>query len=106
MPFLNLEDIEERELFPGCRGRFIHTENMTFVFWNITAKAPLPEHTHPHEQVVNMLDGEFSLTVAGETKILKPGDIVVIPGNVVHSGMAHTNCRILDVFHPVREDYR
>jgi quercetin dioxygenase-like cupin family protein len=37
---------------------------------------------------------------------LTPGKVVVIGSNVPHSGKAITDCRILDVFQPVREDYR
>jgi hypothetical protein len=29
-----------------------------------------------------------------------------VPPNVTHSGHAVTECRIIDVFHPVRDDYR
>jgi hypothetical protein len=29
-----------------------------------------------------------------------------IPSNTMHSGLAITNCFILDVFTPLREDYR
>ena len=32
--------------------------------------------------------------------------VLVIPGDVPHSGRSHTHCKILDVFSPVREEYR
>ncbi len=106
MAFENLENIEEKELVPGFRVRFVHSDTMTFAYWNIDAGAELPAHSHPHEQVANPLEGEFELTVGGEPRVIGVGDVVVIPGNVLHSGKAVTDCRILDVFHPVREDYR
>lgn len=105
-PFIEPDDLEEREPLPGCKGRFLHTDNMTVVYWQMEAGAPLPEHAHPHEQIVNMIAGEYELTVDGDTRLLTPGSVVVIPSNVVHSGRARTDCRIIDVFHPVREDYR
>jgi quercetin dioxygenase-like cupin family protein len=106
MSFINLNDLEEKELVPGFKVRFVHTPNMTFAYWTIKAGASLPEHSHPHEQVLaTMMEGEFELTVGGEAKIFKPGDVAVIPPNAPHSGKAVTDCRILDVFHPVREDY-
>ena len=106
MPFIRLSDIEEKEMIPGFSVRFIHTENMTFAYFTIKAGAALSEHAHPHEQVTNITAGELELTVDGEAKILRPGDVAVIPPNAPHSGKAMTDCRVTDVFYPVREDYR
>lgn len=102
----HLSEIETRELVPGHHGRFIHSEHTTHVYWTIHADAVLPEHSHPHEQIVNMLEGTYELVVDGETHVLNAGEVLVIPGNAVHSGTARTDCRILDVFSPVREEYR
>jgi len=101
-----ISEIKSREVFPGFKGKFIHTKNMTFAFWEIQKGAALPEHLHTHEQVVNMLTGEFELTVRGVAHRLKPGMIFAIPSNEPHSGRAITECSILDVFSPVREDYK
>jgi quercetin dioxygenase-like cupin family protein len=105
MAFIELSDLEEKELIPGYRVRFVHTENMTFAYWTVSAGASLPDHSHPHEQVVTLIEGEFKLTVDGVPKIMTPGHVAVIPGNIPHRGTAITDCRILDVFYPVREDY-
>ena len=102
----NLTAISEREVFPGFHGRFIHSDGMTFAWWRIDEGAAVPEHDHPHEQVVNVLEGELSLTGAGEEHILAAGDVVAIPGGVRHSARAIGPARVLDVFSPVREDYR
>lgn len=101
-----LEEIEVREPVQGFRVRFVHSENMTFAYWDIAEGAELPEHGHVHEQVAHMLSGEFELTVEGETMTLRPGTVVVIPSEARHSGRAVTACRIMDAFHPVREDYK
>jgi len=106
MRYQHLAKIEERELLPGLRVRFVHSESMTLAYWNISAGADLPSHDHPHEQVVNVIEGSFELTVGKETRELGPGDVVVIPSGISHGGKARTACRIIDVFHPVREDYR
>jgi quercetin dioxygenase-like cupin family protein len=106
MYFQNLNDITEREIVPGYRARFVHAEKMTLAYWEVEAGAALPEHSHPHEQIANVLEGEFELTVAGESRILVPGQVAVIPGDVPHSGRAVTDCRLLDAFQPAREDYR
>ena len=106
MDYRSLEDIEVREVAPGAKARFVHSENMTFAYWNIEPGAGVPEHSHPHEQVVNVMDGELELTVDGVTKRLGPGSVVVLPPHIVHSGEAITDSFLLDVFCPVREDYR
>lgn len=106
MGFLNLNDLDVKKPFPGSELRLVHTGNMTFAYWSFEPGVDLPEHSHPHEQVANCLAGRFELTVDGETRELAPGDIVVVPPNVLHSGRSVTECRFLDVFHPVREDLK
>jgi len=106
MENLNLDHIEAREILPGYKGKFIHSDNMTLVYWDIEANAPFKEHSHKQEQIVNLLDGEFILTVEGEELKLKAGSVVTIPSNVKHSGLAITKCKMLDAFYPVRDDYK
>jgi quercetin dioxygenase-like cupin family protein len=95
-----------REIIPGFRGRFAHSERMTFVLWEIDAGAVLPRHDHPHEQVIHVLEGQFEVEAGGRTAVLGPGSVHPIAPGVPHSGRALTACRILDAFAPVRDDYR
>jgi len=73
----NVDDIKGKEIVPGFHGKFIHSENMTVAYWDITAGSPLPEHTHHHEQVVNVIEGTLELTVEGETHVLRSGSVPV-----------------------------
>ena len=79
---------------------------MTVVQWTVAAGATLPEHAHPHEQVSHILEGEFEMTIDGRSERLGPGTLAIVPPNVTHSGRAITECRIIDIFHPVRDVYR
>lgn len=106
MPFFDCTTLPQRVVVPGYRARFLHGEQMTVAYWDVDAGAALPEHAHVHEQIAHVLSGEFELTVAGEPRVLTSGTVAVIPSGVRHSGRAVTDCRLLDVFHPVREDYR
>jgi quercetin dioxygenase-like cupin family protein len=99
------DKIPEKTIIPGCHARFIHSANMTFALWTIDKDALLPTHNHPHEQVMYLLKGEFEFTLDNVTGIVKAGNVAVIPSNTSHSGKAITECQILDVFYPLREDY-
>jgi quercetin dioxygenase-like cupin family protein len=106
MALVSLEALPEREIFPGFRARLVHSDRTSQSWVEADAGASFPEHRHPHEQVVNVLLGELELVVGGTRHRLTPGQVFVIPPDVPHSGRAVTACRVLDVFAPVREDYR
>ena len=103
---MKLTDLEEKVLVPGTSVRFVHSDRMTVAHWHFEPGTPLPEHSHPHEQICNVLEGDFELTLEGEPIRLSGGDYLVIPPDAVHSGRSITECRIIDVFCPVRDDYR
>ncbi|NPV50906.1 MAG: cupin domain-containing protein [Candidatus Methanofastidiosum sp.] len=105
MYFKNLNDIEEIEIMPKIKVRFIHSNSMTFAYWNIEAGAIFPAHSHLHEQVATIIDGEFEFKVGDEKKLMKKGDVALVQPNIIHSGIAKTKCNIIDVFYPIREDY-
>jgi quercetin dioxygenase-like cupin family protein len=56
--------------------------------------------------VTHILEGQLEMTIGGEKMLLTAGTVHVIPGNVPHSAYAVSNCRVLDAFSPVRDDYR
>ena len=103
---VDLKDIAPKNLIPGFSGKFVHTDQVTLAFWDVEEGAQLPVHAHVHEQTTYVLEGKFELIVDGEVRVYEPGLVAVIPSNVVHSGTALTNCKLLDVFSPVREEYR
>lgn len=106
MPFHTLTDLDPREIIAGFHGRFVHTENLTFSYWEIEDGATLPEHAHPHEQITILIEGRLEMTLDGVTQVLEPGQIAVIPGETPHAAQALMPCRVVDVFYPVRDDYR
>ncbi len=104
--FSSFSDIQVKEIAPGFFSRLIHTENNTINFIEVKAGSAIPLHSHPHEQSSFVLEGSFEMTVDGVPHILNSSNFVVIPGGVIHGGHAITDCRLIDVFSPVREDYR
>ncbi|NHJ49602.1 MAG: cupin domain-containing protein [Asgard group archaeon] len=106
MSFEDLDKIESKELVPGFFGKFIHSDNMTIAYWKIKAGSTAPVHKHVHEQIAIVIEGEFEFILDKETKLLTPGTSVIIPSNVQHGGTAKTDCYLIDIFHPVREDFK
>ncbi|MGE4267758.1 MAG: cupin domain-containing protein [Deferribacterales bacterium] len=105
MSFIDTEKLE-KEMFNGAKARFVHSDNMTMSLWRFEPGSELPEHSHPHEQMTKLINGVFELTVGDEVKVLTHSDVAMIPSGVSHKGRAITQCELLDVFYPVREDYR
>nr|WP_299338022.1 cupin domain-containing protein [Allomuricauda sp.] len=103
---MNLSEISPKEIMPGYHGKMIHSDVMTWAFWDVEEGAAVPEHHHVHEQIMHVVEGKFEFTVGGKTDIYEPGDVVVIPSNVPHGGKALTPCKLMDVFSPAREEYK
>jgi quercetin dioxygenase-like cupin family protein len=73
----------------------------------LAPNALLPEHSHPHEQLGVVLRGELQMLFAGAPHVLKEMDAYTLPGGVVHEARAGAQgALVLDVFQPVREDFR
>ena len=106
MAFFEVKDLPQKEVVAGYFGRTIHTGTLTFMYWTVTKGAVMPLHSHVHEQIAHVLKGKFELMVDGETRILEPGTVAVIPSHIQHGGRALTDCELLDVFNPEREDYK
>ena len=101
-----ISEIPERELAKGIRGRYFHTNSTTIGYVDIDKGAILPAHSHIHEQTTQIMEGQLEMTIGGVTQVLEPGVITLIPSNVVHSAKALTDCKVVDIFSPVREDYK
>jgi quercetin dioxygenase-like cupin family protein len=55
----------------------------------------LSEHTAPFDAMVQILDGEAEVTVAGKLFHLKTGEIVILPANKRHALKAPTKFKMI-----------
>ena len=95
------------DIFPGVHIRTTAGAGMMLSVVTFTPNAVVAMHSHPHEQMGIMISGTAEFTVGGITRTLGPGDIWRIPGGVPHKVVGGDGPAVaLDVFHPVREDYR
>lgn len=104
--FRNFSDIAVKEIAHGFFSKLIHTDTNTYNFIDVKAGCSVPYHQHVHEQSSFVIEGIFEFNIDGDIRQLDTGTFVIIPSNVWHSGKAITDCRLLDIFSPVRQDYR
>lgn len=101
------DECARHTIFPGVTIRTCAAERMMLSYVEIAPRAVVEEHSHPHEQVGMVLEGQARFVVGGEERVLGKGDWYRIPGNVPHRVVALNEPVVaLDIFHPVREDYR
>ena len=105
--FLSRSDYSQHTIFPGVEIHTAAGEKMMLSLVEFAPRAVVQPHSHPHEQMGMLLEGELTFTIDGQTRTLQPGEMWRIPGGVVHSAVAgDAPVKALDVFHPIREDYR
>jgi quercetin dioxygenase-like cupin family protein len=70
------------------------------------ASEPDPPHTHPHEQISYVAEGEVYFFIEDRKHHLRAGDLFTVPGNVPHCVQLLTDkVRLVDTFTPIREDF-
>ncbi len=107
MYFLDIESRSMMELAPGVHARTFWGDQMLMSLVDLEPGAEVPEHSHPHEQVGVVLEGDLELEIDGEVRLMRPGAMYIIPGGTTHRARAvGGGVRVMDVFHPVREEYR
>ncbi len=86
----------------GLRG-----ERMMMVLNSTLPGHTVPIHSHPHEQIGIVYDGEAVLRIGGEERHVKKGDLYSIPAGVPHGDttVGDEPFVMLDIFYPVREDF-
>jgi quercetin dioxygenase-like cupin family protein len=94
------------QAFPGVVRRTLGSgERLTLVEIRIGEGHEVPEHTHPHEQAGQVLEGRVRFRIGGQELELQRGDSYVIPGGLEHHVVALEAARLIEAFAPVREDF-
>ena len=107
MYFYNPDDRQVKELVPGINAKTFWADKMLAAVVDLDPNVHLPRHSHPHEQLGIVIEGQIEFIVADEKQILGPGEIYVIPGGVEHEARTFDHpVKVMDVFSPVREEYK
>ncbi|MBW2057175.1 MAG: cupin domain-containing protein [Deltaproteobacteria bacterium] len=107
MAFFSIDDLRSRNIAEGVEIKAFSGEKMMAVFFSMEPGAVMAEHSHPHEQMGVVLEGELELTIGGERRVVRKGDGYYVPSGVSHGGRVFDSpVRVADFFAPPREDYR
>jgi quercetin dioxygenase-like cupin family protein len=55
----------------------------------------LSEHTAPFDALVQILDGEAKIFISGRSRVLKNGEMIILPANKPHALMAVKKFKML-----------
>jgi quercetin dioxygenase-like cupin family protein len=101
-----IKDIPPKKLAPGITGYYAHGEKETFGYVELDKGSSVPLHHHINEQITYIIEGQLDMIIGGVACSLTAGMYHVIPSNMPHSAIAITDCKLIDAFSPVREDYK
>ena len=74
--------------YSTAHGACVEGDRMIVGLMRMPAGTGAEAHSHPNEQWIYILEGTFKGEVGGEPFEAKPGSVLYIPSNVVHSGKA------------------
>jgi quercetin dioxygenase-like cupin family protein len=105
-PFRTWNGVERFELFPGVQLHAIGGEQVLLCRVTYDPGFGVGPHSHGHtEQVMYVLEGDMTLTVAGETRTLGPGDTAVINRGIEHEVRSEDGCTFIEALAPVALDH-
>jgi quercetin dioxygenase-like cupin family protein len=105
--FISFNTANGFQLADGVTAKALFGEGAMLNLVELEPEAVVARHSHPHEQLGMVLRGSMTLAVEGTDHLLQEMDAYTLPGGVEHEGIAGAEgALVLDVFRPVREDYR
>ena len=107
MGYFDTVELKERQVLEGITLRSIAGDKAMMTFFEFKEGSAIPSHSHPHEQITYVLEGEIEFNLGGEVRALLGGQGVVVYANEEHSALVTRGpARALDAWYPIREDYR
>ncbi len=98
--------IEKEQLNPLFVRQVVHTERFTVARLWLGKGCIVPEHRHHNEQLSTIESGHLKFVLGGREVVVGPGQSLLIPPELPHSAEALDDVIAVDIFAPVREDWR
>lgn len=102
--YVNVDTMTPVEFLPGLGFRPVVGQRAMTNFVSFEPGVEAPRHVHEEEQIVIVLDGEFTFDLDGEVRVMRKGDVAVVPAWVPHGAWTtDSHCLEVDVFCPPRQ---
>jgi len=98
--------VDKEQLNPKLVRQVIHSETMTVARISLQKGCVVPEHKHHNEQLSMVEQGALKFILDGKEQVVRAGEVLRIPPNLPHSAEALEDTLAVDVFSPVRDDWR
>ena len=82
-------------------GGVVEGDRMIVALMRMPAGTGAEPHSHPNEQWIYILEGTFKARIGDDEVEAKPGSVVYVPSNVVHSAKATPDADV--VFFTVKD---
>ena len=86
--FASPRDLALSEPQPGIQRRLIPADHATIALSDLAPRTVIETHKHDTEQVGLVMKGSLVLVIAGEQRILTPGDTYRVPAGAAHGARA------------------
>ena len=83
-----LNHIKGGPAYSTAEGACIEGDRMIVALMRMAAGTGAAPHSHPNEQWIYILEGTFRARIGDKEVEAKPGSVIYVPSNVVHSGKA------------------
>lgn len=98
------DDYPKYEIAQGVIFCPVAGSNLSLNFVTFPPNSGFPSHVHAEEQISIVREGEMEITIQGDTRIVRAGDVIIFPPNVSHAGRTFDRmCRLIDIFAPPRQ---
>ncbi len=101
--FVDVNAVVPVEILPGLEFRPVLGDRTLTNFVRFAPHTEAPMHSHQEEQIVLVLEGEFEFEIDGNVRLMRAGDVAVIPSWVRHGARTKDDsCFEVDFFTPPR----
>ena len=105
-PF-QLESIDSKELYKDVLVRLVNGNDLTLNYFELkNQEVNIPEHTHPVEHLVVVLEGKMEFLFQDKMVLMKPQDTMFVPAKIKHTArVIQGPVKALEIYKVAKDEY-